>query len=187
VCSNCSGDDPRPESFASFVISSPKSGAIFAAASPRERRKYRTPRFFPGIINTLSTLGIVSSRWISSSSRIIESVDRESFVNLNLTATRIETGLKTANAPVLGHPIEIRVSPAAIIEVYAANDITGAPGDENELRTERSASAWQESCDARSNTKRTMEAHRFAHRLKLLFGYVAFVAAAAFMAWYAAK
>jgi hypothetical protein len=30
MCSNCSGDDPKPESFALFDLSSPKSGERFA-------------------------------------------------------------------------------------------------------------------------------------------------------------
>jgi len=186
MCSNCSGDDPRPESFTSFVISSPNGASIFAPAPRHKQKKYRTLRFFQKMINAALTQAIVSSRRKPSRSEIIESVDQENFVNLNFDKYRADIGSESVSAPAVGHPIDIRVSPGEIIEVYAASESAITSRNKNEALKER-AFPWEESCKARNETKRTIEAYHLAHRLKYFLGYGAFVAAAALLLWYAAS
>jgi hypothetical protein len=47
MCSACQSDDLTPERAAGFDFSSPKSGPVFALATPKRRKSYRTQRARP--------------------------------------------------------------------------------------------------------------------------------------------
>src|SRR5580698_2952462 len=84
MCSNCSGDDPRPESFASFDISSPKSERIFAAMIREKRKRYRTSRLLSDLTKGALMAGVGRVRSHHWYDAIIGNANRQHFVNLNL-------------------------------------------------------------------------------------------------------
>src|ERR1700689_850432 len=83
MCSNCSGDDPKPESFALFDVSSPNGGDRFADAPAGKRKRYGTAGVFARSAKASLRLVIQGGRPSKWRVRIIECVDRGSFVNLN--------------------------------------------------------------------------------------------------------
>ena len=187
MCSNCSGDDPRPESFTLFDVSSPKSGERFADAWREKRKRYGTSWNCADIGKALLTRAIqrvLCSKWHE---RIIGTVDRASFVNLNLGGSSGGNLAKSRNARGAERLIEIRVSRDAIIEVFANCD-----SDENARNTfgvsEREClSAWEESYAERTKLQRTLGGFRRAERLKSCVAYGAFVAVVAVAVWCAVR
>ena len=59
MCSACQSDDLTPERAAGFDFSSPKSGPVFALATPKRRKSYRTQRALPILQETAFLAGIL--------------------------------------------------------------------------------------------------------------------------------
>jgi hypothetical protein len=187
MCSNCSGDDPKPESFAFFDVSSPKRGESFADRPRRKRKRYRTGRLFATYAHAALTLAIDGVHRSKSRARIIGSVDPGSFVNLNLGGSPGEYLAKLRSTRDAENLIEIRVSGDAITEVLAT-----CGSDENTRRAyglaEREIhSAWEESYVERNNLERTLRDSRWARRLKCFMAYGAFVTITALAVWCAVR
>jgi hypothetical protein len=187
MCSNCSGDDLRPETFASFDVSSPERELAFAAGLDSKRKRYGTSRVWTAIINSPLTLAILRMRQWATSSRIIGKVDRGRFVNLNLGSSYGEAGTNTGSSAGVEGLIEIRVSADSIIEVYSGWRTAQHLDDKNGSREREHGSAWEESFAERSELRRTLNGFRRARRLKYFLAYSAFATAAAVAVWCAVR
>jgi hypothetical protein len=183
MCSNCSGDDPEPESFALFDVSSPTSGQRFADAIPEKRKRYRTGRFFMKYARTALTLTIQAIRGGKSNGRIIGSVDRRSFVNLNSGSFSGEYVANSRNTQNAEEPIEIRVSSDAIIEVFANSGVYKNARNACGLSEREWLSAWKESYAERNNLRRALGAFRMTRRLKYFMACSVFVTVVALAVW----
>jgi hypothetical protein len=187
MCSNCSGDDLKPESFALFDVSSPAGNIRFARAEQEKRKRYRTGRFFMRYGKAALTLAIQTVAGGSSQERITGSVDRGSFVNLNLSGSCGEYAANsrvTRNAETL---IEIRVSSDAIIEVFSNRGSAEESQNAFGLSEQRNLSAWEECYVHRNNLRRTLGEFRRIRRLKYFLACGAFVTAAALAVWCAVR
>jgi hypothetical protein len=184
MCSNCSGDDPRPESFASFDISSPKSERIFAAMIREKRKRYRTSRLLSDLTKGALMAGVGRVRSHHWYDAIIGNANRQHFVNLNLLGNSDE---QVANTPASGDPIEIRVLPNAIIEVYTATRTANCSESDRGRHEDCSPSMWDESFAARSGARWTPTDYQGVRRLKYLAGYGTFLIVAALVAWCAIR
>jgi hypothetical protein len=186
MCSNCSGDDLGPETFASFDVSSPEHSSGFAASRGRKRKRYGTSRVWEVIVNSLLTLGFLRAGRKATNPQIIRTVDRADFVNLNLGGFYGEGGTKTGSSAGSEGLIEIRVSADSIIEVYS-----GAHGardrEEHEAREYEHMSAWEESYAERSELGRILNRFRRTRRLKYLMAFGAFATAVALAVWCAVR
>jgi len=185
MCSNCSGDDLKPESFATFDLSSPARAHSFARAASKKRKRYRTSGDLTARIKAALIQTIMLMRQICRHAGIIGSADRGSFVNLNLSAFACENARKTTNEVHINDLLEIRVSADAIIEVYATADVALSLRDEYDRDEAANLSAWEESYVARSEVARTMERFRRARRVKYFLAYGAFVTVAVLAVWFA--
>lgn len=187
MCSNCSGDDPQPESFALFDVSSLRNDAGFANVEGWKRKRYRTGRLFAGRAKAALMLAIRNIRRGAPPSRIIASVDRGSFVNLNSRSSTGEYPAKSGNVEDADNLIEIRVSSDAIIEVFASD-----ASDEN-TRTSRGVperkyfSTWEESFAQQNDLRRMLSSFRRKRRLKYFVAYGAFATVAALALWCAVR
>lgn len=187
MCSNCSGDDLRPESFTTFDVSSPNSTSSFAAGGAKNRKEYRTRGYLPKVINAALTLGTAKGRKSGEGREIIESVHRGGFVNLNLGKITSENGSTAASPATAAGPFEILVSPMAIVEIYAAPNLSTETRDDRSAIPISELSAWEESGNARAELRRTKERPLRASWAKRILGYAAFVVAAAFVLWCAIR
>jgi hypothetical protein len=187
MCSNCSGDDPEPESFALFDVSSPKSGERFADAPAKKRKRYGTSGVFSRSAKAALTLAIRRVRRSGWRARIIGSVDRESFVNLNLGSSSGEYLANSRITQNAGKLIDIRVSSDAIIEVFANCGSDGKAQNAYGLSEREYLSAWEESHAERNDLRRRLSGFRRARRLKYFIAYGAFATVAALIVWCAVK
>jgi hypothetical protein len=185
MCSNCSGDDLRPESFATFDVSSPEGVRGFAGHTSTERKRYGTSRMLAMLRNTALSQAICRLWRCGANSEIIKKIDPGGFVNLNSAAAAHETSRKI-NVPVQNRElVEIRVSADAIIEVFAAAEAGERSRDECRLDDARYLSAWEESFTERSELRRTLNGFRRARRVKYFAAYGMLVTCAALAIWYA--
>jgi hypothetical protein len=187
MCSNCSGDDPKPESFALFDLSSPKSGGRFAEADRRKRKRYGTSWFLAMLGKASLTLAI---RWVRGRhwhERIIGSIDPRSFVNLNLGTSSGEYLAKSGSTQDVGSLIEIRVSGDAIIEVFANHRSDGNTRNAYGLSERKHLSVWEESYAERGNLQRTLSGFRRARQVKYVMACGAFLTIAALAVWCAIR
>jgi hypothetical protein len=180
MCSNCSGDDPRPESFASFDISSPKTERIFAAMMSEKRKRYRTPQFLSDFTKGALIAGAARVRRRHWYNAIIGNANRQRFVNLNLRGNSDD---QATNTSVSGDPIEIRVLPNAIIEVYTVRRIANGSESDRGQHEDYSPSAWEESFAARSGARWTPIRYQGLRQLKYLAGYGTFLIVVALVVW----
>jgi len=187
MCSNCSGDDLRPESFTNFDISSPKTPPVFATGSTEKRSPYRTRRYFPHLLNAALTLAISRRPKNERKGKIIRSVHRGNLVNLFDHEIQPQIGVKNVSLAPVAAPFEVRVSANAIIEVYAAPEFRGTSLDDGADTGTGEFSAWEESCIARRELRMAMEEYRRARSIRICFAYVAFVAVAALAIWSATR
>jgi len=95
--------------------------------------------------------------------------------------------METVDAARIGQPIEIRVSPAAIIEVYGSGEIAGQQLHEELERDTEFGSAWEESFAAQRDVRQAMERYRRLRRAKHLLAYTAFLIAAMLVVWCAVR
>jgi hypothetical protein len=183
MCSNCSGDDLSPESFATFDVSSPSNTRRFASELSNKRKQYGTMRIWAQLLKRALTLTIVRVHANRGSSPIIRSVDRASFVNLISGTFSAEDTANTPRITEAAGPIEIRVSADSIVEVYSdAGPIQNAR-NEDELHGRQSFSSWEESYAERSDLRRAMGKFRRTRRLKYVAAYGAFLTLAAIAVW----
>ena len=187
MCSNCSGDDLKPESFALFDVSSPAGSDRFAGSSSEKRKRYRTGWFFTGFVKAALTQAIRSVRGNKRDVGIIGSIDRGSFVNLNLGSSAGEYMAKSRNSRDAGNPVEIRVSSDAIIEVFASYDSDKNMRSSHRLSEKEDLSPWEESYAERKNLRRTVGGFRRMRRLKYFVAYGALATVAALAIWCVVK
>jgi succinate dehydrogenase hydrophobic anchor subunit len=183
MCSNCSGDDLRPESFSTFGISSPQRDAIFAAQVGAKRKQYRTPGTRRYSDKDALMQGINDVRILRWFTKIIKLVDSKDFVNLNLRGNGAESTLRNSVAGFCQEPFEIRVLPDAIIEVYASSEPVRELFSQHSMRKAFVLSPWEESRAARGGMRRTVESYRRTQRAKYFIGYAAVIIAAAAIVW----
>ena len=115
MCSNCSGDDLKPESFATFDVSSPDDAPSFAGNAGEKRKRYRTLRALAKFAKDALTLGIPRPRGKQRLNQIMANVHRGSFVNLNLNTFAAKKATSQSSVSSDDQPLEIRVSADAII------------------------------------------------------------------------
>jgi len=187
MCSNCSGDDPKPESFALFDVSSPGGADRFAGTASGKRKRYRTGRVCAEFARAALTQAIQRVRGSKSHVRIIGSVDQQSFVNLNLGGSVGEYMANSGNPRDVAKPVEIRVSSDAIIEVFANCGSDQNMPNARGVSEREYFSAWEESYAERVDSRRTLTGFRRTRRLKHLVAYGALVAVAAVAIWCAAS
>lgn len=187
MCSNCSGDDPKPESFALFDVSSPKSGERFAEAAREKRKRYGTVWFCAEFAKASLIQAIQRVRRSKWHKRIIGSVDLGSFVNLNLGGSSGEYVAKSRNARDAESLIEIRVSGDAIIEVFANHGSGANARNAYDLSEREYLSAWEESYAERNNLQETLSGFRRVRRLKYFLAYSTFATVVALAVWYAVR
>jgi hypothetical protein len=183
MCSNCSGDDLSPESFATFDVSSPNNKSRFAGGARKKRKRYGTIYFSTTFAQAALTLAIARMCLRRYVSRIIGTVDRASFVNLNLGASSEQMTAETAIDDRIANLIEIRVSADSIIEVYAASDPTDNEQRRLGLAERKYLSAWEESDAARNDLQRAMKGIRRIRRVKYFAACGAFLTFAALAVW----
>jgi hypothetical protein len=187
MCSNCSGDDLRPESFTTFGVSSPVGEERFAGGTGKKRKRYRTAQLWPKFAKGALSLAILRADLRGCLSRIVTGGDRRSFVNLNLGKT-LGDGASGAQILTKGSGlIEIRVSANSIIEVYANSAEANSSQNKADLTTRQYLSAWEESYAERIDMRRAMESFRRTRRLKYFLGYGAFFIFAALAVWCAVR
>ena len=187
MCSNCSGDDLAPETFASFDVSSPEGRHPFAARSGLKRSRYGTSGKWNEIINTALTLAIKSMWRKATVLKIIRNVDRGHFVNLNSGSLYGEAQTKIGRNIELEALVEIRVSSDSIIEVYSETRNVRSSGYGNGFGEHRDTSPWEESYAERSELRRAIQGFRRARRLKYFVAYGAFATVAALAVWCAIR
>jgi hypothetical protein len=187
MCSNCSGDDPKPESFAFFDVSSPGRSESFADVARKKRKRYRTGRLLVKYAQAALTLAIHRVRRSKWHPRIIGSVDPGNFVNLNLSSSSGEYLANLRSARVAEKLVEIRVSRDAIIEVFANCESDHSIRNAYAVSEPEYPSAWEESHAHRDNLQGATSDFRRARRLKYFLGYGAFVAAVALAVWCAVR
>jgi hypothetical protein len=187
MCSNCSGDDLRPESFAIFDVSSPKTGRSFAICAEKKRKRYRTSRILRMLTQSPLTQAILRALRTKGIPRITGMVDRGSFVNLNLSTPMEKLAAKKARAAQVGQLVEICVSPGAIIEVFAN------PGEAEKARSEYALTGGQylfwreESCAEETELQRAIQSFRRTRQLKYFMAYSVFAIVAAAAVWCAIR
>jgi hypothetical protein len=187
MCSNCSGDDPKPESFAFFDVSSPERGERFADGARKKRKRYRTGQLFVTSAYAALTLAIQSMRRSKWRARITATVDPGGFVNLNLGSSSGEYLAKLRSARDSERLIDIRVSGDAIIEVFANCGSDESVRNAYALTEPEYLSAWEASYAERDKLQGTLGGFRRARRLKYFMGYGVFVTAAALAVWCAVR
>jgi hypothetical protein len=187
MCSNCSGDDLKPESFAFFDVSSPERAESFADAARKKRKRYRTGDLFVKHVRAALTQAICTMRKSKWHARIIGCVDPEGFVNLNLGGSSGEylANLRTGRDE--KELIEIRVSAEAIIEVFASCGENKSIRNAYALAGPEYLSAWEESCVERNNLRRTTNGSRRVRQLKYIMKCGAFVTFVALAVWCAVR
>lgn len=146
MCSACSGDDPRPEMFTTFGISSPRTSSIFASGEGARRKEYGTLSALGDVVKPALTLGVVHIGkiwWLAARRRINKRAGNVYLAWRSFSRLRGRSGgaavLRKASKEFKdnpfseggsdrgdsgGAPIEVRVSADAIVEVYA---VSGAP------------------------------------------------------------
>jgi hypothetical protein len=104
---------------------------------------------------------------------------------LNRGALRQISSRRRVDTDRPGAPIEIRVSPDAIVEVY---EVTGASGpDYGNPATEQGGADWMESREAREESDRAFSHYRRVRRAQTAGAYLIFAAVAAFAIWCAVR
>lgn len=187
MCSNCSGDDLAPETFASFDVSSPEGRHAFAARSGLKRSRYRTSSKWDEITNAALTLAINRIWRKATVLKIIRNVDRGHFVNLNSGSLYGEVQTKIGRNIEPEGLVEIRVSSDSIIEVYSETRNVRSAGNGNGFDEHRDASPWEESYAERNELCRAMQGFRRARILKYFVAYGAFATIGALAVWCAIR
>lgn len=185
MCSNCSGDDLRPESFATFDVSSPKGVTSFAENLAAKRKRYGTSHIFAMFTEATLSQAIIHFWKGAADPGIIRKFDLRSFVNLNSDAASDGATGKTRVPMRRRELLEIRVSADAIIEVFATPEVGERTRDESEMRGARCLSPWPESFAERNELQRTLKDFRRARQLKYFVAYGTLVTCAAVAIWYA--
>jgi hypothetical protein len=187
MCSNCSGDDLSPESFATFDVSSPTSREHFAGGLRKKRKPYRTIAILKELIKGALTLGEMHIRRGRRRWTIIRRVHLPSFVNLNLGTLSDEDMANTLKITRAAGLIEVRVSADSIVEVYSGARPIQNGRNEYGLSERQLFSSWDESYAERSDLRRAMASFRRVRRLKHVAAYAAFIAFAAIAVWCAVR
>ena len=185
MCSNCSGDDLGPESFATFDVSSPKRVHGFAGYVAAKRKPYGTSRILASLTITALSQAIIHLWKRRADSEIIEEIDPGSFVNLNLAEASHPTTGKMRVPAQSRELVEIRVSADAIIEVFASAEVEERAGDECGLSDARYLSAWENSFAEHNELQSTLNGFRRARQVKYFVVYGMLVTFAAVAIWYA--
>jgi hypothetical protein len=207
MCSACSGDDPRPEMFTTFGISSPKSLPIFAIGVGGKRKEYRTQRAEGGSRKPASTLGDLRVAKNGCFSQVRRWVHRRTTVNLGFRdspsiadefggaemswemrnagpANRL-SAQRSADDRRSGAAIEVRVSPDAIVEVYAPG---GAPENQWDFAPEDgTGNEWEENRVAREEARAMLTDYGRVRRAQRAAAYFLFAALAALAVWFASR
>lgn len=146
MCSACSGDDPRPEMFTTFDISSPKMPPIFAIGEGARRKEYGTLSGLGDVVKpalTLANLHLGKLGWLAARRRINNRTGNVYLAwpffsrlrgrwggaavlrkaSKQFKNSRFSEGWGNRGGSV-GAPIEVRVSEDALVEVYS---MSGAP------------------------------------------------------------
>ncbi len=187
MCSNCSGDDLSPESFATFDVSSPMDGRRFANETGEKRKPYGTMRILGQLTKRALTLAVARVRTRLRISAIIESVHRPSFVNLNLGALSNEDMANTQKIREAAGLIEIRVSADSIVEVYSGAGPIQHSRNGYGWGERQHFSSWDESFAERSDLRRAMREFRRTRRVKHVAVYGMFLTLAAIAVWCAVR
>ncbi len=209
MCSACAGDDPRPESFANFDGSSPKSSQDFALEALGERNRYGTTE---KPLRGATILGFIRDSARTWFLRPGLGTQQQGIVNLRALGfvqvgpgMRIDTLLaKFASQNALqaaGGPIEVRVTRDTICEVYGpmgtsegildpVEEGSVAGENEHEERSELARAAgceWEASSAARQESRDATAEYRRMRRIRAAIAYAGVVAFVAFAAWYAMR
>jgi hypothetical protein len=183
MCSNCSGDDLSPESFATFDVSSPRDGDRFANGLREKRKRYGTMTILKDFIKRALTLAVMRAQAFRRSLAIIKSVHHPSFVNLNLGKLSDEDMANTRKITEAAGIMEIRVSADSIVEVYSGAGPVQLSRSEHGYTEGKYVSSWDESYAERSDLRRAMRTFRRTRRLKHAAAYGMFVMLAAIAVW----
>ena len=165
MCSNCSGDDLSPESFASFDVSSRTRNDRFAHGLGGKRKRYGTMTILSHLIKCSLTLASVRIREFRRDAAIIKSVHRPGFVNLNLGKLSQEDMANTRKIRDAAGLMEIRVSADSIVEVYSGSGPIQNVRSQYSYNEAQQFSSWNESFVERSDLRRAMREFRRARRL----------------------
>ncbi len=185
MCSNCSGDDLKPESFATFDVSSPKAARRFAQNAGAKRKPYGT---WPTLERTTKPALIrpIMRSWQRAQHQgILRNFNWPSFVNLNSSSFWNESTPQTNMPTQFRRLIDIRVSDDAIIEVFATVEEQECSRNRVAFSEAEHLSPWEESFAERSETRRTLKGVHRARQLKCLVAYGVLVTCAAMAIWYA--
>jgi hypothetical protein len=185
MCSNCSGDDLKPESFVSFDVSSPEGVRGFAAPSAAKRKRYGTSRILTARSETALTPAILRMWRRAQGPGIVRTFDSAGFVNLISAADVGRNSQKTRVPTRFRELVEIRVSDDAIIEVFASPEGAAYAGDECKLSGGRYLSPWEETFTERTGLQRALVGFRRARQLKYFVAYGMLLSCAAMAIWYA--
>lgn len=173
MCSACSGDDPRPESFTQFTFPSPNEDATFALRGAIWRRVYGTLR---------------KKRYPTKPASILR--------NMRISESRAgawEVAVaERGGAGRTGSPVEILVSTDAIVEVYgfssgySDNLSCGLKKCLNVSEVDP-GKEWVESRAARKESGRAFSHYRRVRRARAAGAYLVFAALTAFAIWCAVR
>lgn len=185
MCSNCSGDDLKPESFAIFDVSSPKAARRFAENAGAKRKSYGTSPILerttkPALIQHIMRLWQRAQR-----DGITRNFNWSSFVNLNSSALRSESSSQTNMPTQFRRLVDIRVSGDVIIEVFATVEEEQCSRNDVAFSEAKDFSPWEESFAERSETRRALKGVHRARQLRYLVAYGMLVTCAAMVIWYA--
>lgn len=183
MCSNCSGDDLSPESFATFDVSSPTRRKRFAEGFGEKRKTYRTIAILKQLVKDALTLSVIDVRRGPRRRRIIRRVHLPGFVNLNLGTFVDEDMANTRKIPEAGGLIEVRVSADSIVEVYSGAGPIQNLRNDYALGERQLFSSWEENYAEGSDLRRAMASFRRMRRLKYVVACGAFLAFAAIAIW----
>lgn len=187
MCSNCSGDDLSPESFATFDVSSPTGKEHFADGASQKRKRYRTITILTQLVKGALTVGVSCIGRRRRSVSIIKSARRPSFVNLNLSTLSGDNAANTRRIRDAASLIEVRVSADSIVEVYSGAGPIQIVRSDCGLSEREQFSSWEGRYVERSDLRRAMQQFRQARRLKHVAAYGAFLAFAAIAVWCAIR
>lgn len=173
MCSGCASDDPRPESFAQFDVSSPSLKPMFAGGQAQRRRQYRTRRWMAMLAKPASLLGFMH----------VAKKPRREVCSTSATAAEAVTVFEQAADLSAGVPVEIRVSADTIIELYGEARGSVVARKSVFSRTGEYAEEWSESSVAREDARKVIAEFRRARRTRHIAAYGLFAAIAVLVAW----
>lgn len=212
MCSACAGDDPRPEMFVSFDVSSPKTATGFAAHHRKKRSRYGTRLNCSNRAIALISLGQRAKTWFSRGPAAERATPTVNLCELGFrqVGATVPMGSLVARVPTMqfaGAPIEIRVTRNVIVEVYGeagpaervdtqddgSSSGDGSSPDLRDCPRGVSATSWlttRDSAWSRDARRESLDAvtRRFnMRRARLALLYAGFLVLAGFAAWYAMR